>query len=85
MHNSMLFFEAQRSGNIGNNGRVFWRSRAHLSDGADCQLSSGALSGGYYVGAFKIKILNFLQEIVAISSVLFMLKVKKTKLYYDCR
>lgn len=45
IHNSHLFFEAQRSGKLPANKRIFWRSSAHTRDGSECGKD---LSGGYY-------------------------------------
>nr|CAB3266402.1 endoglucanase 19-like [Phallusia mammillata] len=53
IHNSLLFFEAQRSGNIGSNSRIKWRRSAHTSDGLDC--GSLDLAGGYYLSGDYVK------------------------------
>nr|XP_026695441.1 endoglucanase 13-like [Ciona intestinalis]XP_026695442.1 endoglucanase 13-like [Ciona intestinalis] len=52
IHNSLLFFEAQRSGDIGSNSRIRWRFPAHMTDGFDCGVD---LSGGYYVSGDYVK------------------------------
>jgi len=43
---SLLFFEAQRSGNLQDDNRISWRKSAHISDGKPYGYD---LSGGYYV------------------------------------
>lgn len=52
IHNSHLFFEAQRSGKLPTNKRIYWRSTAHTKDGSECGKD---LSGGYYQSGDYIK------------------------------
>ncbi|XP_039249825.2 uncharacterized protein LOC120327569 isoform X1 [Styela clava] len=52
IHNSHLFFEAQRSGNLPRNGRISWRASAHTKDGSECNKD---LSGGYYHSGDYVK------------------------------
>ncbi|CAK8690292.1 unnamed protein product [Clavelina lepadiformis] len=52
IHNSLLFYEAQRSGEIGESGRVYWRKNSHTDDGSECRRD---LAGGYYVSGDYVK------------------------------
>ena len=45
LHNSILFYEAQRSGVLPESQRVHWRGDAHLNDGCDV---GADLTGGWY-------------------------------------
>jgi len=45
LHDSFLFYEAQRSGRLPSDNRVDWRGDSALNDGSDAGLD---LSGGYY-------------------------------------
>ena len=46
---SILFYEAQRSGDLPENNRVLWRQDSALNDGADIGVD---LMGGWYDGMF---------------------------------
>ncbi|XP_039259767.2 uncharacterized protein LOC120336210 [Styela clava] len=49
---SLLFFEAQRSGNLPITNRISWRSHSALRDGSDNGVD---LTGGYYTGGGHVK------------------------------
>ncbi|VEP12732.1 putative endoglucanase [Hyella patelloides LEGE 07179] len=49
---SLLFYEAQRSGDLPNNNRVEWRSDSALNDGSDVGRD---LTGGYYDAGDHVK------------------------------
>jgi hypothetical protein len=52
LHNSLLYFEAQRSGHLPYNQRVRWRGHSGLADG----LQQGVdLVGGYYDAGDNVK------------------------------
>ena len=50
IHMSLLFYEAQRSGNLSEDNRIEWRRDSAINDGSDVGID---LSGGYYDGAFE--------------------------------
>lgn len=52
MHASLLFYEAQRSGNILDNTRIGWRGNSGLQDGCDNGVD---LTGGYYDAGDNVK------------------------------
>lgn len=52
LQKSLLFFEAQRSGDLPNNKRIDWRGDSALKDGADVGRD---LSGGYYDAGDHVK------------------------------
>lgn len=52
VHYSMLFYEAQRSGELEGNTRIRWRRNSHVKDGSNCGYD---LSGGYYVSGGYVK------------------------------
>ena len=49
---SLLFYEAQRSGDLPNDNRIAWRGDSALNDGADVGLD---LTGGYYDAGDHVK------------------------------
>ncbi|MGD1952962.1 MAG: glycoside hydrolase family 9 protein [Leptolyngbyaceae cyanobacterium] len=49
---SLLFYEAQRSGNLPDNNRIAWRGDSALKDGTDVGLD---LTGGYYDAGDHVK------------------------------
>ena len=49
---SLLFYEAQRSGDLPSNNRIAWRGDSALNDGADVGLD---LTGGYYDAGDHVK------------------------------
>lgn len=52
LQKSFLFYEAQRSGPLPKNNRIFWRGDSALNDGADVGID---LTGGYYDGGDHVK------------------------------
>ncbi|XP_008792937.3 endoglucanase 15-like [Phoenix dactylifera] len=52
LHNSLLYFEAQRSGKLPPNQRVLWRGDSALKDGSDAGVD---LTGGYYDAGDNVK------------------------------
>ncbi|KAK1582550.1 hypothetical protein Q3G72_016165 [Acer saccharum] len=49
---SLLYYEAQRSGNLPRNQRVQWRANSGLKDGSDARVD---LVGGYYDAGDNVK------------------------------
>ena len=62
LHKSLLFYEAQRSGELPEDNRISWRRDSALNDGSDVGLD---LTGGYYDG--KILTLIFISMICFIT------------------
>ena len=52
LQKSLLFYEAQRSGNLPANNRIAWRGDSALADGADAGID---LTGGYYDAGDHVK------------------------------
>ncbi|MEM8611646.1 MAG: glycoside hydrolase family 9 protein, partial [Cyanobacteria bacterium P01_H01_bin.105] len=52
LQTSLLFYEAQRSGDLPDNNRITWRGDSALNDGADVGLD---LTGGYYDAGDHVK------------------------------
>ena len=52
LQKSLLFYEAQRSGDLPDNNRIAWRGDSALNDGADVGVD---LSGGYYDAGDHVK------------------------------
>ncbi len=49
LHDSLLFYEAQRSGKLPADNRIAWRGDSMLDDGKDVSLD---LTGGYFDGIY---------------------------------
>ena len=52
LQKSFLFYEAQRSGSLPKNHRIYWRGNSALNDGADVGVD---LAGGYYDAGDHVK------------------------------
>ena len=55
LHNSILFYEAQRSGRLPSDQRVTWRRDSALNDRGD---SGESLTGGWYDGMDRPTLLH---------------------------
>ncbi|GJN02455.1 hypothetical protein PR202_ga19807 [Eleusine coracana subsp. coracana] len=55
LHKALLFFNAQKSGNLPKNNGIKWRGPSGLSDGSDATDVKGGLVGGYYDAGDNIK------------------------------
>ena len=50
LHKSILFYEAQRSGELPSNNRITWRGDSAMGDKGD---NGEDLTGGWYDGTFS--------------------------------
>ncbi|ESQ55390.1 hypothetical protein EUTSA_v10027553mg [Eutrema salsugineum] len=79
--NSLLYFEAQRSGKLPSNQRVNWRGDSALRDGSDAHID---LTGGYYDAGDNMKFgfpLAFTTTMLAWSSIEMASQLKAHKEY----